>query len=200
MRRSGSTAQRIASGLIAGLTIGFLIAPAVLRAEDRAAPVAERESKIVEHWRTATPAERREMRSRLRERWEASTPRQRRRFGRGMKALERKLPDFSAIERLVIWRAAAQLPEPEREALKRRIAGIDELESEQRSQLIAELRGMIDAYSLEVDRLERNTQRWRDMSPSERDEVREQMRRLRSMSVEERRALLEEMERSRRDP
>jgi hypothetical protein len=117
-----------------------------------------------------------------------------------MKALERKLPDFSAIERLVILRVAARMPEPEREALKRRIAGIDELEAEQRARLIADLKGMIDEYSQEVDRLERNTQRWRSMSPSERDEVREQMRRLRSMSVEERRALLEEMERSRRDP
>jgi len=204
MSRRAATARRLASGLIAGLTIAYLIAPAPAGAEDRVAPgaadAARQESEIVERWRAATPGERREMRSRLRERWQDATPRARRRFGRGMKALERKLPDFSAIERLVILRAAARMPAPEREALKRRIAGIDDLEAAERAKLTAELRAMIDAYSPEVDRLERNTRRWKEMSPAERDEVREQMRRLREMSVEERRALLEEMERSRREP
>ena len=156
MRRRGKAAQQIARGLINGLLITMLVAPAMTRAEDRATPAAEQESKIVERWRTASPAERREMRSRLRERWQAATPRARRRFGRGMKALERKLPDFSAIERLVILRVAARMPEPERQALRHRIAGIDDLEAAQRAQLIADLKGMIDDYSQEIDRLERN--------------------------------------------
>ena len=191
-------------GLPTGLTIGALVVPATSRAEDRATTDAELEpkpeSKIVERWRGATPAERLEMRAQLRERWQAATPRARRRFGRGMKALERKLPDFSAIERVVILRAAARMPEPEREALKGRIAGIDGLEAEQRAQLVDDLKAIVAEYSQEIDRLERNTQRWRGMSRSERDELREQMRRLRGMSVEQRRALLEELERGRRDP
>jgi len=154
-----------------------------------------RRSRITERWQQATPAERREMRENLRERWRDASPRQRRQLGRRMKVLERRLPDFSVIERLVLLRAAAALPEAERKVLRERIAGIDDLEPAERARLIADLEQMIEAYAREVDRLERNTGRWQDMSAAERAEVREQMQRLREMSIEERRALLEEMER-----
>lgn len=158
---------------------------------------ARRSSRAIERWREASPAERREMRETLRERWRDASPRERRQLGRRMKALERRLPDFSPIERLVLLRAAAALPEAERRALRDRIGGIDDLDPEARARLVAELEGMIDAYDREVERLERNTDRWRGMSAAERSELRQQMQRLREMSVEERRALLDAMEQKR---
>ena len=63
---------------------------------------------------------------------------------------------------------------------------------------VGELEAMIQSRSGEIERFERNRERWRDMSEAEREEAREQMKRLREMSVEERRELLREMEAAKR--
>lgn len=180
--------------LIAYLLLG---ASTITQAQDDdLSRTEERRASLVTRWRGASPEERHEMREAIRKRWENATPRERRRLARRIKALERRLPDFSAIERLILLRAAVELPPTERKLLRERIARIDDLEAKERAVLIAEIESMIAGYSREVDRLERNKDRWKDMSEAEREEAREQMQRLRSMSVEERRALLEEMEKS----
>ena len=152
----------------------------------------------VERGQHATPAERRamraEMRSEVRRRWEDASPQERRQAGRRLRALERALPDFSPIERLTLLRASAELPAEERKALRKRIRVIDDLAPTERAALLAELRARIRAHASEIDRFERNRNRWKGMSEAERKEARRQMKRLREMSVEERRVLLREME------
>lgn len=158
------------------------------------------ESRLIERWRAASPSERRALRAELRKRFDDATPRERRRVTRRLRALERALPDFSSIERLILLRAAAALPEAARKDLRKRLRRIDDLEPASRALLVAELKAMIRSFDGEIDRLERNRERWQGMSESERDEYRAQMKRLRGMSLEERRALLEEMERAREAP
>lgn len=177
-------------------------APTIVQAQQAGdlSRAQERRASLVTRWRAASPEERHEMRAAIRERWESATPRERRRLGRRIKLLERRLPDFSAIERLILLRAAAELPPEERRSLRERIARIDDVEAKERALLISEIEALIAGYTPEIDRLERNKDRWKEMSEAERMEAREQMKRLRSMSVEERRALLEEMETSARRP
>lgn len=181
--------------------ISTTVLPEAVHAETRAEARAERDgapSRLVERWQEATPAERRAIRARARDRFEAATPGQRRRMLRRLRRLERALPDFSPIERLLLLRAAAELPREEQESLRERVGAIDDLEPAERKQLIGELEGLIRAFDGEAERIERNRERWEGMSEAEREEYRAQMKRLRSMSVEERRALFEEMERSKR--
>lgn len=160
--------------------------------EERSGPRAR--SPLVERWQNATPAERRAMRAEVRERWEDASPRERRRAGRRIRALERALPEFSPIERLVLLRAAAELPAAERKALRERLRGIDDLEPGERQALVAELEELIRGQATAIERFERNRNRWDGMSEAERQEARDQMKKLREMSVEERRSLLREME------
>lgn len=209
MRRAGSRSLlRRARRLLAPVVVlGLLSGSGMAWAEDPApadprtaspAPGAGEASGtaggIVERWRSAPPSERRRMRAAMRERWELATPRERRRMGRVMRGLERALPDFSPIERMVLIRAAMSLSEEERGTLRRRLRRIDDLEPDERRAFLAELRGMIAAEGSELERLERNRRRWEGLSEGERAEVREQMRRWQAMSLEERRALLEAME------
>ena len=111
-----------------------------------------------------------------------------------MRALERALPEFSPIERLTLLRAVAERPEAERKALRRKVRRIDDLSPAERAAFVEELRTLIRGQGAEIERFERNRDRWEGMSEAERDEAREQMRKLRALSVEERRVLLEEME------
>jgi hypothetical protein len=104
------------------------------------------------------------------------------------------LPDFSPIERMILLRAAAGLPEAERDSLRRGVARIDDREVPERRALIAELHNLIEGESGNIERLERNKDRWEGLSEADRNEYRAQMERLRAMSLEERRALLAEME------
>jgi len=152
---------------------------------------------LIDRWRRATRDERREMRANQRERRRDASPRQRRRFERRLNRLERSLPDFSAIERMMLLRAAAELPEAERNALRKQVSRIDDLSPDDRQAFIAELKEMIRKVGPEVERLERNRRRWDGMSDAEREEFRGQMKKLRSMTPLERRALFAEMERNR---
>jgi len=179
------------SVLVCGLALS---GASVAKAEGGESASARDRSPMVERWRNATPAERRAMRAEVRERWEGASPQERRRAARRIRALERALPELSPIERLALLRAAAALPGDERTALRRRLRGIDALDAAERQALVAELRAMIRGQEAEIERFERNRDRWEGMSEAERQEAREQMKKLRAMSVEERRALLREME------
>lgn len=194
--------RRRSQGLASVAIVVALLVPGAAMAEskdDRAdaseAPPARR--SVIERWRNATAVERIEMRQNLRERRRDASPRQRRRIERRMRRLARALPDFSAIERLILLRAAADLPKAEQDDLRRRIADIDDLEPEERAALIADLQSMIQGFEGEVERLERNRDRWEGMSRAEKDEFRDQLKRLKKMSPEDRRALFEEMEKRR---
>jgi hypothetical protein len=78
--------------------------------------------------------------------------------------------------------------EPEdRERLRR----IDELGPKERKEFARELRNRLAESPGETARIERNIDRWREMSESERESDREQMKRFRAMSVEDRRMLLD---------
>ncbi|MEM9177357.1 MAG: DUF3106 domain-containing protein [Myxococcota bacterium] len=193
MTRSLRLPRARARSMSVGLVLAILVAASAGRAEDDALPSRARPGAAT-RWQEATPAERRAMRAEFRSRWEQASPRQKRRARRGLRALERALPDFSPIERLSLLRAAAELPAEERKALRRRLRGIDEMAPPERAAFQAELREMIRGQAEEIERLERNRDRWRRMTEAERDEARAQMRKLRAMSVEERRALLREME------
>ncbi len=191
-RRSGHDRVLCALSTI----VVFLWAGAAF-AEDEAEVAREAPShreRMLERWQNATPEERRAVRSEIRERWEDASPRERRQARRRLRALERALPEFSPIERLMLLRAAAELPESDRKRLRRNIRGIDDLEPAERRAFLDELRDLVEGQAGEVERFQRNRERWRDMSDAERDEAREQMNKLREMSVEERRALLREME------
>ena len=184
-----------------GIAATWLVAAGALADEHDATdePGARRfeHPTAMERWADASPEERRVMRGRQRARWESATPRERRRFARRLRRLERALPEFDSIERLMLMRVAADLPRAERRDLRERIAGLDELEPEDRKARLAALREMIEGYEGEVRRLERNSRRWQRMSESERDVYRSQMKRWHALSDEEREALLDEMERRR---
>jgi hypothetical protein len=60
--------------------------------------------------------------------------------------------------------------------------------------LVEELRAIADRPNAENRRIERNVDRWKDMSESDREKYREQMRRFQSLSVDDRRRLLDEWE------
>ena len=152
---------------------------------------------LIERWERATPEERERMRGRLRRRLEDATPRERRRFGLALRALERRLPERSALERLVLLRGLRELPEDERASFRRRLARIDAMSPEERSAFHDEIDAMIAGVEGEVERLERNRARWEAMSEAEREEYRGQMERLRDMTPEERRALFESIGRGR---
>lgn len=163
------------------------------RAENRPAAETSPAYEVVERWRKATPTERRAMREASRERWRAASPAQRRRMARRLRALERALPEFNSIERLILVRAVIELPVSERVSLRRRLRRIDDLEPAERDRLVTDLRQLIADRGPEIDRLERNRRRWEGLSEPEREEVREQMRRWREMTLEERRRWLEQM-------
>lgn len=173
----------------------FWLAPGVVAADDDSA-IGGR-SAVERRWAEASAEERKTMRARLRARLAEASPREQRRLARRLRRLERALPEMSSLERLVLLRAAADLPEKEQAALRERIRGADELEPAGRAALIADLREMIDGLAGEADRIERNRERWRGMSEAERETYRSQMKRLRALSPEEREELLREMERRR---
>jgi len=152
---------------------------------------AARERRM-ERWNKASEEERREMRAAAREFWKDTPDGDRRRVRRRLKALRRALPEFSKVERRMILRRSLEMPPAERDALRDRIMGIEELDPEARAELEAELRGMIDVESDEMHRIEENVRRWQKMTPEERDEMREQARRFRRLPIEDRRRLLNE--------
>lgn len=206
LRYEGSGSRRVGRPLFAlGIsvaTIGVLLIgvgvwawPDVALADaERAESRDERRVDAKRHRQEMSPHERHQMRDRARQRWRDANPRERRLFQRGMGALELALPDFSPIERRLLLRKFSTLPEPERQALRRRLRGIDELEPKEREKFIHELRDRLSDSPAETDRIDRNLHRWRRMSESERDQYREQLRRFREMSAEERRILLDRWE------
>lgn len=113
------------------------------------------------------------------------------------RGLERALPDARPIDRLAIWRAASRLPRAERRALGERLRRVDSLAPDERAALVTELEGLLARANEDVERFERNLDRWEGLSEAERDRYRDQMRRLRAMPPEERERLLEEWERTR---
>jgi len=193
--------RALGAGLAVVLLALFMLAPgmAIAESESDSATVDESapaRSSVMERGRKASPAERAEMRERLRDRMRDATPRQRRRIERRMRRLARALPDFTPIERLILLRAAADLPREEQDVLRRRIAGIDDLEADARAVWIADLTKMIQGVEGEGERRERNRDRWKGMTAAEKEEYRAQLKRLRKMSPEDRRALFDEMEKS----
>jgi len=200
MNERAQRTRRVFRTILAVVVFG--LAPCLAMAESEsdsavANPSTPSRQSVMERWRNAGPAERAEMRERLRDRMREATPRQRRRIERRLRRLARALPDFSPIERLILLRAAADLPRKEQDVLRGRIAEIDDLEADERAVLIADLQKLIQSFEGEVERLERNRDRWKGMTPSEKEEYRAQLKRLRKMSPEDRRALFEEMEKSR---
>jgi hypothetical protein len=161
-----------------------------------AAREGARRSTSSSRWRDGSPGERRAMREAARDRWESGSPRDRRIFRRGMSGLRRALPELTEIERLVLLRNLFALPKDERKAMRRRLRGIDRLAQGERKKFVQELRDTAAEPGQESMRIERNVDRWRDLSESERDNYREQMRRFRALSGEDRRRLLDEWERS----
>lgn len=147
-------------------------------------------------WRDASPRERRAIRKKARERWENANPRERRSFRRGMAGLGRVLPELTEIERLMLLRNLFALPKDERKLIRARFGDIDRLGPGERKAFMRELRDMTASPSQESIRLERNVDRWRELSKLERDAYRGQMHRFRSLSAEDRRRLLDEWERS----
>lgn len=113
-----------------------------------------------------------------------------------MRGLLRALPEARPVERLAIVREAMRLPFDERRALRERLRRIDELAPDERSALVAELEGLLERANDDVDRLERNLDRWEKLSEAERERYRAQMRRLQEMPFEERQRLLDEWERA----
>ena len=59
-----------------------------------------------------------------------------------------------------------------------------------------ELEGLRDRADPEIERLERNLDRWEKLSEADRERFRAQMQRLRDMPIEERQRLLDEWERA----
>ena len=98
----------------------------------------------------------------------------------------------------MLLREVRKLPEAERKVIREKVRTIETLSAEDRSAFSAQLRGLVENASTDVERMERNLDRWEGMSRQEREAYREQMRKLRSMAPEERRALIEEWEARRR--
>ena len=193
MMRSRSSLGRMAAW-VAGLFAVGSFATDIARAQAARGPGPARRGALIERWQEATPAERERMRARVRERFEDVSPRERRRFGRALRALERALPELSSIERVVLVRAVAQMPEGERKAFRRRLRRVDDMEPAERKAFLAEIDGLVRDAEGEVERLSRNRDRWQRMSESEREEYRAQMKKLRAMSPEERRRLFDAIE------
>src|SRR5690606_3486693 len=91
--------------------------------------------------------------------------------------LERLLPDARPIDRLAILRAASRLPRAERRALGAKLRRVDALAPGERAALVAELEGLLAQANEDVERFERNLDRWEGLSEAERERHREQMRR-----------------------
>jgi hypothetical protein len=113
-----------------------------------------------------------------------------------MVGLRRVLPELTEIERLMLLRNLFALPKHERKLIRARFRNVDRLGPGERKRFIRELRDMTAGPSQESIRIERNVDRWRELSELERDNYRGQMRRFRSLSAEDRRRLLDEWERS----
>lgn len=122
-------------------------------------------------------------------------PRERRARREAMRGLVRALPDARPVERLAILRQAMQLPFAERRALRERLRRIDALGPEERRDLVAELEVLRSRADPDLERLERNLDRWEKLSEADRERYRAQMQKLRSMPIEERQRLLDEWER-----
>ena len=123
-------------------------------------------------------------------------PRERRARREAMRGLVRALPDARPVERLAIVREAMRLPFAERRGLRDRLRRIDELAPDERRDLVVELEGLRDRADPEIERLERNLDRWEKLSEADRERFRAQMQRLRDMPIEERQRLLDEWERA----
>jgi hypothetical protein len=121
-------------------------------------------------------------------------PGERRARREAMRGLRRALPDARPIERLAILRQALRLPVEKRRSLRERLRRFDALAPDERRVLVAELEGL--RVEADVERLERNLERWEKLSEEERERYRAQMRRLWDMPLDERRRLLDEWERS----
>lgn len=130
------------------------------------------------------------------ERMREGGPGERRARREAMRGLVRALPDARPVERLAILRQAMRLPFEERRALRERLRRFDALDPHERRVLVAELEVLRVEGAADVDRLERNFERWENLSPEERERYRAQLRRLRDMPLEERRRLLDAWERS----
>ncbi len=179
---------RWSAGLVFGLMAGFVTGLAAAeppgaeseRVEPEAAPVEQR----IEGGQPA------------RDRGRDASPRERRARREALRGLVRALPDARPGERLAILREAARLPFAERRVLRERLRRLDELAPAERAALVTELEGLRERAGEDVERFERNLDRWEKLSEADRERYRAQMQRLREMSVEERRRLLEEWERS----
>lgn len=117
-----------------------------------------------------------------------------------MRGLEIVLPEARPIERLAILREARSLPRAERRALGRRILRAESLAPAQREALAAELTVLLERANEDVERFERNLDRWERLPEAERERHRARLRRLREMPLDERLRLLEEWERARQSP
>ncbi len=197
--------MRLVPGILLLVAALSMITTGLASAEDPRSGSQVRSSlrgdrSALDRWREATPDERRALRDAGREKWDRATPRERRIFRRGMVGLRHAVPEFSEIERLVFLRNLFAMSKAERRTMRKRLRGIDDLEAGKRKELIDELRTIIDKPSAESRRIERNVDRWKDMSESDREKYREQMRRFRALSVDERRQLLDEWEDPKRAP
>jgi len=180
---------------LAFVLAGHLVDTRTAQAEDAETDVRAEDSRrppSAARWQHATREERREWREAARQRWEDATPRERRIFVRGMRGLATALPEFSLIERRLLFRTMVGMSKSDRAALRKRLRRIDELEPEGRSRFVAELRSLMEESPEQAARIDRNIERWRSMPESDREKYREQMRRFREMSSEERQKLLEE--------
>lgn len=170
-RRASTKLRARAFGV--ALAVGLVAAP-VGATEPSPSPEPESSSRF-EQPREGGPGERRVRREAIR-------------------GLRRALPDARPIERLAILRQALRLPVEVRRSLRERLRRFDALTPDERQALVAELEGL--RVEADVERLERNLERWEKLSEEERERYRAQMRRLWDMPLDERRRLLDEWERS----
>jgi Protein of unknown function (DUF3106) len=166
----------------------FVVLPTALEAR---AEESVRETRI-ERWNRASREERRAMRESARDFWRDASPEDRRQVRHRLRSLHRALPEFSRFERRMILRRMLELPKAERDSLRERIMEIEELDTEARAELDADLHGLIDERLDDMHRIERNARRWQKMSPEERDALRRQARRFRRLPLDERQRLLDD--------
>ncbi len=196
MKASRRRFARGSAGLLFGLVAGVMVCGMAGLMGGRAAaepPRAEPDRAVPE----APPSEERlDLPPRAGVRGRDASPRERRARREALRGLVRALPGARAGERLAILREAARLPFEERRSLRERLRRLDELAPAERAALDAELAGLRERAGDDVERFERNLDRWEKLSEADRERYRAQMQRLREMSVEERSRLLEEWERS----
>jgi len=183
---------RFALLLVSGwVGLVLLLAAFEARSEEDTSSDRMRETRI-ERWNKASREERRVMRQAARDFWDEAPPEDRKRIKRRLRGLRRALPDFSRLERKMILRRTLEMPKAERDVLRDRIMSIDELDAEGRAKLERELRDLIEDDSDEMNRIESNASRWREMSHEDREKMRAQMREFRKLSVSERQQLLDQ--------